>query len=60
MSMSDEMSKEILEELKRINEKLDQLQTSKGLSTPMKFVAILLGFVVIGPAITILVSRFFN
>ncbi len=58
--MSDEMSKEILEELKRINEKLDQLQTSKGLSTPMKFVAILLGFVVIGPAITILVSRFFN
>ncbi|CAN7541861.1 hypothetical protein LJR153_003909 [Paenibacillus sp. LjRoot153] len=58
--MSDELSKEILDELKRINEKLDQLHTSKGLSTPMKFVAILLGFVVIGPTITILISRLFN
>jgi F0F1-type ATP synthase assembly protein I len=60
LSMSDELSKEILEELKKLNEKIDQLQTSKGLSTPMKFVAILLGFVVIGPTITILISRLFN
>jgi F0F1-type ATP synthase assembly protein I len=58
--MSDELSKEILEELKKLNEKIDQLQTQKGLSTPMKFVAILLGFVVIGPTITILISRLFN
>jgi hypothetical protein len=27
--MSDELSKEILEELKKLNEKIDQLQTSK-------------------------------
>ncbi|CAN7672625.1 hypothetical protein [Paenibacillus sp. LjRoot56] len=58
--MSDELSKEILEELKKLNEKIDQLQASKGLSTPMKFVAILLGFVVIGPTITILISRLFH
>lgn len=58
--MSDETNNEILVELKKINEKLDQLQASKGLSMPMKFVAIVLGFVIIGPALTILLSWLFH
>lgn len=35
--MSDEINKEILKELKRINEKLDKLENSKSVP-PMKFV----------------------
>jgi len=43
--MSDELSKEILKELKKINEKLCILNEPKGLPTPMKLIA----FFVIGP-----------
>ncbi|WP_192894682.1 hypothetical protein [Paenibacillus contaminans] len=58
--MSDEISKEILEELKKINEKLDSLNEPKGLSTPMKIVALFFGFIVIGPLIALLLSRLFR
>ncbi len=55
--MSEDLQKEILEELKKINEKLDE---PKGLSTPMKFVALILGFLVIGPILAFLLSFLFN
>lgn len=47
--MSDDINRQILEELRKMNEKLDRLQESKRLSTPMKLVAIILGFIIIGP-----------
>ncbi|MBD7969474.1 hypothetical protein [Paenibacillus gallinarum] len=57
--MSDEMNKEILEELKRINEKLDNLNIRKGLSTPFAIMAIVFGFSFVGPLILILIGVFF-
>jgi len=47
--MSDDINRQVLEELRKMNEKLDRLQESKRLSTPMKLVAIFLGFLIIGP-----------
>jgi F0F1-type ATP synthase assembly protein I len=58
--MPEELSKEILRELKEINEKLDKLNERKGLSSPMKIIALFFGFVVVGPIIALLLSRFFN
>jgi hypothetical protein len=55
--MSDDLSKEILKELKEINEKLDNLYEPKGLSVPMKIIALFIGFMVIGPIIALLLSR---
>lgn len=55
--MSEDLQKEILEELKKINKKLDE---PKGLSTPMKFVALILGFLVIGPLLAYILSLLFN
>jgi F0F1-type ATP synthase assembly protein I len=60
LSMSDELSKEILDELKKMNEKLDNLNEPNGLSTPMKIVALFFGFMVIGPFIALLLSRLFH
>jgi hypothetical protein len=37
--LSDELSEEILKELKKINEKLGILNEPKGLSTPNKIIA---------------------
>ncbi|MCM3781900.1 hypothetical protein M3231_02835 [Neobacillus mesonae] len=54
--MSDQLNKEILEELKKINNKLDSLNNTKGLSTPIKIIAVILGFMVIGPLIAFLFS----
>jgi hypothetical protein len=48
--MSDELSEEILKELKKINEKLDTLNEPKGLSSPMKIIA----FFVVGPIVVLL------
>jgi len=60
--MSDDTNRQILEELRKMNEKLDRLQESKGLSTPTKLVSIILGFLIIGPlfagAISFLLSYF--
>ncbi|MGO4501137.1 hypothetical protein AB4114_35440 [Paenibacillus sp. 2RAB27] len=53
--MSDELSEEILKELKKINEKLDILNEPKGLSTPMKIIA----FFVIGPMVALLLTGLF-
>lgn len=58
--MSEEISKEILEELKKINEKLARLNEPKGLSTSMKIVALFVGFMVIGPLIGLLLSDLFR
>jgi len=55
--LSEDLQKEILEELKKINKKLDE---PKGLSTPMKFVALILGFLVIGPLLAYILSLLFN
>jgi len=58
--MSDELSKEILNELKKINEKLDNLYEPKGLSMPLKIIALFIGFMVIGPMVLLLLSRLFH
>lgn len=55
--MSEDINRQILEELKKINEKLEE---SKGLSTPMKFVALILGFLVIGPLLAYTLSLLFH
>ena len=52
--MSDELSKEILEELKKMNEKLDSIDEPRGLSIPIKIIALFFGFMVIGPLIALL------
>lgn len=58
--MSDELSKEILNELKKINEKLDNLYEPKGLSMPLKIIALFIRFMVIGPMVLLLLSRLFQ
>ncbi|AOM82212.1 hypothetical protein [Salisediminibacterium beveridgei] len=50
--MADELNKEILNELKKMNEKIDKLEEPKGLSTPMKLIALFLGVMVFGPIIS--------
>ncbi|MGG3281865.1 hypothetical protein [Paenibacillus solani] len=47
--MSEELNREILRELKEINNKLDTLNSSKGLSGTLKVIALIFGFLVIGP-----------
>lgn len=47
--VSDELNRQILEELKQINVRLDSIEAKKGLSTPMKLVAAFLGFTLVGP-----------
>lgn len=54
--MSEETNKQILQELKKMNDKLDEFtETQKGLSSPMKIIALILGFIVIGPLLSFLV-----
>jgi hypothetical protein len=57
--MSDDFSKEILKELKEINEKLDNLNEPKGWSVPMKITALFIG-TVIGPIIAVLLFILFR
>jgi uncharacterized membrane protein (DUF106 family) len=48
--VSDDYNKQILDELKKMNEKLEELSNKQsGLSTPMKFIALVVGFMVLGP-----------
>ncbi|WP_240419201.1 hypothetical protein [Paenibacillus periandrae] len=49
--MSEELNKEILDELKKINQKLDAISEQRGISTPLKFIAVIIGFIIIGPLI---------
>jgi hypothetical protein len=61
--MSDELNQQILEELKKINGRLQKIEERRGLSTPVKFIAIIVGFVLIGPllsALLLLITRLFN
>ncbi|MCI1774759.1 MAG: hypothetical protein LKI04_12180 [Paenibacillus lautus] len=47
--MSEDLNREILRELKEINNKLDILNSSKGISGTLKVIALIFGFLVIGP-----------
>lgn len=59
--MSEEMNREILLELKKINQKLEELnEQPKTLSATTKFIALFIGFMVIGPFATILISSLFG
>jgi hypothetical protein len=57
--MGEEMNKQILDELRKMNEKLDVLtEKQQGLSTPMKVMSLILGFIVIGPLLSFIVFFF--
>jgi hypothetical protein len=43
--MSEELNREILDELKIINQKLDIISEQRGISTPLKFFAVIIGLV---------------
>ncbi|NRD77102.1 hypothetical protein HPT25_06280 [Bacillus sp. BRMEA1] len=58
--MQEDLKKEILLELKKINQKLDELNQPQSLSNPMKIVALFIGFTVIGPFIAMLLSKLFE
>jgi hypothetical protein len=61
--MSDEVNQQILEELKNINMRLQKIEERRGLSAPVKFIAIVVGFVIIGPLFFFMLSvitRLFN
>ncbi|MFC4558321.1 hypothetical protein ACFO3D_08855 [Virgibacillus kekensis] len=58
--MSEPTNQEILNELRKINHKLDQIDNKpKGISAPMAIVALLLGFVILGPIISMLIMSLF-
>lgn len=54
--MNEEINKEILKELKILNEKIDHLSAARGLSAPYKLLAVFIGFAVIGPIVLVMVS----
>jgi hypothetical protein len=58
--MSDDMNQDIMKELRKINEKLDKYNEPKGLSVPMKIIALFIGFTVVGPISALLLSQLFN
>lgn len=62
IGMSEKINQEILDELKKINEKLDKLnqEQEQGLSTPMKFVALLFGVCVVGPVFFVALTALLN
>lgn len=49
--MSEELNREILDELKKINQKLDTIGEQRGISAPLKFIAIIIGVTIVGPLI---------
>ncbi|MFS0838811.1 hypothetical protein [Paenibacillus sp. 1P03SA] len=54
--MNEEIIKEILKELRTLNEKNDHLSAAKGLSAPYKLLAAFIGFAVIGPIVLAIVA----
>lgn len=59
--MQEDLNKEILIELKKINQKLDELnEEPQVLSKSMKVIALFIGFTVIGPIVAILISKLFE
>lgn len=47
--MSEDQNREIMRELKEINSKLDTLNSSRAISGTLKVIALIFGFLVIGP-----------
>ncbi|WP_127583555.1 hypothetical protein [Paenibacillus koleovorans] len=58
--MQEVTNREILEELKKIQQKLEALSEPKGLSTPGKILALIFGFAVFGPLLGYLASIIIN
>ncbi|MBT2655924.1 hypothetical protein J7E81_11880 [Bacillus sp. ISL-18] len=58
--MQEDLNKEILLELKKLNQKLDELNKPQGLSKSMKFFALFIGFSVIGPFVAVLLATLFK
>lgn len=59
--MPGELNKEILEELQKINGKLDGLiREPQPLSKYTKVIALIIGFLVVGPFMLILLSKLFE
>lgn len=54
--MSEEFNREILDELKKINQRLDIIGEQRGISTPLKFIAVIIGITVVGPLIMLLIG----
>lgn len=58
--VSEDLSREILKELKEINNKLDTLNSSKGITGTLKVIALIFGFLVIGPLLVGIMVYLFN
>jgi len=61
--MSEELNREILDELKDINQKVDKISEQRGISTPLKFFAVIIGLCIVGPLFMVIIgviSRFLN
>ncbi len=54
--MQEDINREVLEELKKINQKLDALGEQRGLSTPLKIIAVIVGFALVGPLLLWILS----
>lgn len=55
--MSEGLNEELLKELKEINKKLDDMKNSpRGLSGSLKVIALIFGFVVIGPLLLVIMG----
>lgn len=53
--MSGELNQEILDELKKINQKIDSIGEQRGITTPLKFIAIIAGFIILSPLMMMIV-----
>lgn len=58
--MSEGLNEELLKELKEINKKLDDMNSSRGLSGSLKVIALIFGFVVIGPLLLVIMGILFS
>lgn len=59
--MSEDLNKELLKELKEINHKLDAINSSsRGLSGSLKLIAVIFGFVVVGPLLIGIIGFLLN
>ncbi|WP_063847744.1 hypothetical protein [Bacillus sp. FJAT-28004] len=55
--MSEELNLEILDgELKKINQKSDTIGERRGISTPLKFIAVIVGFIIVGPLLMMVIG----
>lgn len=61
--LSEPTNQDILEELRKLNEKIDKLnertKEPKGISTPLALIALFLGYAILGPIITMLIMPLF-